>query len=225
MEPAHPMIRDGDTLSIWERTMVSNRNGRTKNYHLQGFTLIELLIVVAIIGILAAIAVPNFLSAQVRAKVSRAQSDMRSLGTALEAYRVDHNTYPPDGDDLPSGGPLDFDARARMRLLTTPIAYIATLPVDPFHTEPVEFPGSDLLFQGPAPHTYAYNTFGAYQANPSTFMPANNGKPDNFGLTSIGPNKNYDAIAGAPIEYNSSNGVISAGDIYYFGGNRTPLSP
>ena len=48
------------------------------------FTLIELLIVVAIIAILAAIAVPNFLEAQVRAKVSRARADMQTITTALE---------------------------------------------------------------------------------------------------------------------------------------------
>lgn len=61
---------------------------------LRGFTLIELLIVVAIIAILAAIAVPNFLEAQTRSKVSRAASDMRTLATALEAYFVDNNLYP-----------------------------------------------------------------------------------------------------------------------------------
>ena len=60
----------------------------------KGFTLIELLIVVAIIAILAAIAVPNFLEAQVRSKVSRARSDQRSLATAIEAYFVDNNLYP-----------------------------------------------------------------------------------------------------------------------------------
>ncbi len=63
---------------------------------IHGFTLIELLIVVAIIAILAAIAVPNFLEAQVRAKVSRAKSDQRSLATSIEAYYVDWNAYPND---------------------------------------------------------------------------------------------------------------------------------
>jgi len=60
----------------------------------KGFTLIELLIVVAIIAILAAIAVPNFIEAQSRAKISRAKADMRSLATAIESYAVDNNQYP-----------------------------------------------------------------------------------------------------------------------------------
>ncbi|MBN2328245.1 MAG: prepilin-type N-terminal cleavage/methylation domain-containing protein [Candidatus Omnitrophica bacterium] len=58
------------------------------------FTLIELLIVVAIIGILAAIAMPNFLNAQVRAKVARAVSNMKSVQSALESYYLDIGSYP-----------------------------------------------------------------------------------------------------------------------------------
>jgi type II secretion system protein G len=58
------------------------------------FTLIELLIVVAIIGILAAIAVPNFLNAQVRAKVARVRSELRSVSDACALYRNDHGQYP-----------------------------------------------------------------------------------------------------------------------------------
>lgn len=123
-----------------------------------GFTLIELLIVVAIIAILAAIAVPNFLEAQIRSKVSRVNADMRSLAIAIESYRVDHNKYAEGTDDpnkIPEniyqflydrgyedcyytfrtrglGGLLvgrDFDG------ITTPIAYMSSIPTDPFATQ------------------------------------------------------------------------------------------
>ncbi len=60
----------------------------------KGFTLIELLIVVAIIGIIAAIAIPNLLNAINRARQKRSMSDMRTIGTAIEAYAVDWSFYP-----------------------------------------------------------------------------------------------------------------------------------
>ena len=60
----------------------------------KGFTLIELLIVVAIIGIIAAIAIPNLLNAIDRGKQKRTMADMRSIGTAIESYAVDNNRYP-----------------------------------------------------------------------------------------------------------------------------------
>jgi general secretion pathway protein G len=59
-----------------------------------GFTLIELLIVVAIIGIIAAIAIPNLLNAIDRSKQKRTMADMRSVGTACEEYSIDNNFYP-----------------------------------------------------------------------------------------------------------------------------------
>jgi type II secretion system protein G len=99
-----------------------------------GFTLIELLIVVAIIAILAAIAVPNFLEAQTRSKVSRALADMRSLATAIEAYRIDANAYPLGTVDAPLANAFN-PANLRysvVALLTTPIAYITSFPEDAF---------------------------------------------------------------------------------------------
>ena len=60
----------------------------------KGFTLIELLIVVAIIGIIAAIAIPNLLNAIDRGKQKRSMADLRSIGTASEAYAIDNNFYP-----------------------------------------------------------------------------------------------------------------------------------
>ncbi|MEE4272429.1 MAG: prepilin-type N-terminal cleavage/methylation domain-containing protein [Thermoanaerobaculales bacterium] len=64
----------------------------------KGFTLIELLIVVAIIGIIAAIAIPNLLNAINRSRQKRTMADMRTIGTAAEAYAVDWSFYPNTGN-------------------------------------------------------------------------------------------------------------------------------
>ena len=69
--------------------MLSKKSGSEK-----GFTLIELLIVVAIIGILAAIAIPQFSSYRQKAYNSAAQSDLKNFKTGLEAFFADNQFYP-----------------------------------------------------------------------------------------------------------------------------------
>jgi prepilin-type N-terminal cleavage/methylation domain-containing protein len=94
------------------------------------FTLIELLIVVAIIGILAAIAIPNFLEARVRAKVAAVRSDMRTLGIAAEMYAVDHSEYPPHREQETC---TELPYHVRYAFFTTPIAYVTGVSVrEPF---------------------------------------------------------------------------------------------
>ena len=84
----------------------------------KGFTLIELLIVVAIIGIIAAIAIPNLLNAIDRGKQKRTMADMRSLGTSIESYAVDNNFYPKGMASI---------AAAALSTHVSPI-YIKTVP-------------------------------------------------------------------------------------------------
>jgi prepilin-type N-terminal cleavage/methylation domain-containing protein len=134
-------------------TEAQGKQGRSRT----AFTLIELLIVVAIIAILAAIAVPNFLEAQARAKISRAQADLRTVVMASTTYLMDNGKIYPDHNDSdsPSGVPTTFAQEnpgvARdvkyvnedmwfdgfytfgvFRPLSTPVAYINTPAKDPF---------------------------------------------------------------------------------------------
>jgi prepilin-type N-terminal cleavage/methylation domain-containing protein len=91
----------------------------------RGFTYLELMIVAAIIGILAAIGIANFLEARTRSEVSRSKSDLATFKMALDAYRLETRAYPPNAV---AGRPDGWD----LRVLTTPISYQPTIPRDFF---------------------------------------------------------------------------------------------
>lgn len=206
-----------------------------------GFTLIELLIVVAIIAILAAIAVPNFLEAQTRAKVSRTQADMRTLATALELYTVDHNRTMTSltgflGAPSPSVGPSLISSSLlgsrwvsyRLRRLTTPIAYINQVIPDVFvkdgRAKPL--PNKNAFYD-----TFDYADW--YYGKEVLKGVASGGRTSGgaWRLSSAGPDM-VQAYGGAMVgsaynylgvDYDATNGTISTGDIVRVGGvARTP---
>lgn len=211
--------------------------------HLSGFTLIELLIVVAIIAILAAIAVPNFLEAQTRAKVSRVMSDLRSMGTAIEMYTIDHNKQPLDYA-ISKGDPVLSDkengntvsgilhpgcvlGNGNLRAgLTTPVSYITNCWIqDPF----IGKNGGNISFDE---QVYSYNVFwkgklwGIESTDGTRGMPAFYRNADyfdfygNYRLGSIGPDRSFyngggwTAANAHSIIYDASNGTLSLGNIW-----------
>ena len=202
---------------------------------LSAFTLIELLIVVAIIAILAAIAVPNFLEAQVRSKVSRARADMRTIATAIESYAVDYNKYAPFNVDpqpftIPtSGNPNTTDPclGPTSAGLTSPVAYLSSVPQDAFGPA---LPDDDFTFSGAVEvvDDYYYNTkdwFDCRGFGWRVFPNIRPGNPDLWVLQSKGPdqyfsNSSESGIPGADeidepyrYQYDATNGTVSAGNI------------
>ncbi len=189
-----------------------------------GFTLIELLVVIAIILILIAIALPNFLEAQVRAKVVRAEADMRTLGIAVESYYGDRKIYPYESVASLSHTPLTDG----FRWLTSPIAYLTELPLDPFFLP--HDPENTNHLQGPN-----------YKFHSTTPLPMGGitrfSNVDAYYIYSFGPNFDFDRGGGGDTwpfsqlpnpcnyvnttnlhSYSPTNGSRSLGDIFRFGG-------
>ncbi len=205
----------------------------------KAFTLIELLIVVAIIAILAAIAVPNLLQAQTRAKVAKCVAQMRTIANAVEIYRMDNHEVPISEDISNLGWPYLYgnwlmispyppppfvDRRLFGSLLTTPVSYLSAVPFDPFNSDLNEF-----IFQ------YRNATQDSEWAihmslTPKQYEPLvahqpvgdlNRSTRYKYIFESCGPNLTWESQgipnAGGPIgPYDPTNGAISNGNIIYY---------
>ena len=204
---------------------MSNKDLRRTFTH-RGFTLIELLIVIAIILILVAIALPNFLEAQLRARVTKARAEIRSLATAFEAYRTDWPHYPRGC----LGGAFASSIRCRDNWgfigdvdggssnLTSPIAYLQEVPDDLFSVHydilgvPGEFPEGHPWVKYRTTRRTVWNVENPNE-RPVTAVPADKVasvpwhnpydlmNPQAYGskeylISSLGPDKNEDVIPG-----------------------------
>jgi prepilin-type N-terminal cleavage/methylation domain-containing protein len=193
----------------------------------KGFTLIELLIVVAIIAILAAIAVPNFLEAQTRAKVARVKTDMRTFATAIEAYTVDNSKPPREQnttfytatDQIQNQvGTLVNVAGIMWNGISTPIAYITVARhIDIFQDKNVNPPLDEQYFT--YNDVYTRSQFPAVvPTGGSNFWRA---APEFYGawrMLSVGPDRSFDntgsSTPSVQLAYDATNGTVSRGNIF-----------
>ena len=206
------------------RDLKKQKPGHRPNSGRKAFTLIELLIVIAIILILIAIALPNFLEAQIRAKVTKAKSEMRSLGIALESYHLDWNIYP--SISYPNYTVQNNRKLAGLTWLTSPNAYITAIPEDPFPGD--QDPGGGELTGGPFSYVFIGTEYGFLEA--LLAHPNGGGLLKAWALYSLGPDSPKAELktsgdpnpvyGGVPISsYSPTNGTRSKGDILRYGGD------
>lgn len=176
-----------------------------------GFTLVELLIVVAVIAIVAAIAVPNLLNAQTRAKIARAKADMKTIQTAAYQFFIDQ----PTENSRRSNYFLLFHTCSLYEQLTTPINYISS-----FHSAHDIFAQPRMegeIYRNQECYMYSYSDY--FKISQVTGGLSFEGKVEY--LYSIGPDlKREQIVLNLPIDdfgkvYQSSNGLLSSGDLHF----------
>lgn len=205
---------------------------RKKQMRKEGFTMIELLIVIAIITVITAIAVPNLISANVKAKVKGIKAEMGSIAIALEDYRMDEGDYPIDPEHTGSGYGADVIAKPNIDIddptdaiglgqLVFPMGaidsvYLYRIPDDPFND------GGEEEWNGTSgahDNHYSYFTADASGA-------ASSSEAKYWALVSYGPDKDLDITSYSDARdaydngtdlYDPDSGITSNGDIVIIG--------
>ncbi|MCB9766565.1 MAG: prepilin-type N-terminal cleavage/methylation domain-containing protein [Candidatus Omnitrophica bacterium] len=191
----------------------------------KGFTLIELLVVIAIILILIAIGLPKFLESQIRARATKVQSELRTVGLALESYRLDWKIYPSRSVQYYRNKSREEQG---LTWLLKPIEYLTYLPDDPFPT------GTDAAtgLPGAGPASYILTGVDVLPTENALAHPHGGILLRTWVLYSAGPDSprvEVDSEKGCMainangqfyFGYSPTNGTRSRGDIWRFGGEK-----
>lgn len=147
----------------------------------RGFTLVELMVVVAIVALLAAIIIPNFVHARAQASVSQTEANMKQIATALELYYADNQKYPTSGPVTPTifGGPGN--------------KYLTATPTNALKRQ--QYVYTDIPAGAAGPESYTLDDPGAYDQTTLQNLPKGKG-----GGTACG------AAGCASIHYDPANG-------------------
>ena len=124
------------------------REGSRQRRHARGFTLIEIMVVVIIIGLLAAVIVPQVVNKVDEAKVAKAKSDIQTLETALTMFRLDNSKYPTTEQGLQALVTQPTDQTIRH---WRPGGYLPRLSKDPW--------GSDYQYTSPGTHSKDFDLY------------------------------------------------------------------
>lgn len=180
-----------------------------------GFSLRELFAVVVVIAILAAIAIPAYIQAQVRTKLVTVKQDNRTLHDAIGRYYLDRDDYPVGSPETHTAvtqqskypaavQPEQRNTGYRLIVLTTPYPYITHLPDDPFQG------ASDLYdrkYMYYLPKLWRHGGMGVTQLRlwETKYETVGSGPDRVFNLDSEG------------VDYDPSNGLFSSGDLHFYG--------
>ncbi len=204
---------------------------------LNGFTLVELVVTIAILGILVAIALPNYFHPHGRARAARAESEIRSLKNSLESFFIDNNQYMPMNRDQtlmdtqysgldksdPSAPTIDLaylaigDVKTGRRLcLTTPVSYISSIPFDPFNGD-----GSESSY-GYGSDGVSYFIITSWGPDKVDGLGGKNGFDERDYTGADVSDRSRSGLRGsryvlADFKYDPSNGVASSGEIFSIG--------